>query len=147
MDYNIRDGRTYMYFRGEPLYPFGYGLSYTNFKYSNLRTSSPKLAKDGKVAVSVDVTNAGAMAGDAVVQLYVKHLASKVSRPDEELKGFQRVAIRPGETKTVEIPLKASTLAWWDEKIPGFQVEAEPVRVMIGNSSSDIQLSTTVEVE
>ena len=91
MDYNIRDGRTYMYFKGEPLYPFGYGLSYTTFKYSNLRTSSPQLAKDGTVTVSVDVTNTGSRAGDAVVQMYVKHLGSKVERPAEELKGFQRV--------------------------------------------------------
>jgi beta-glucosidase len=147
MDYNIRDGRTYMYFKGEPLYPFGFGLSYTSFKYSNLRTSSPKLASDGTVTVSVDVTNTGAVDGDVVVQLYVKHLASQVSRPNEELKGFKRVGIKAGETKTVEIPLKASSLAWWDEKLPGFRVEAEPVRVMVGNSSSDIQLSTEVQVQ
>jgi beta-glucosidase len=147
MDYNIRDGRTYMYFKGEPLYPFGFGLSYTSFKYSNLRTSSPKLASNGAVTVSVDVTNTGAVAGDAVVQLYVKHLASKVARPSEELKGFKRVTIKPGEARTVEIPLKASTLAWWDESLPGFRVESEPVRVMVGNSSSDIQLSADVQVQ
>jgi beta-glucosidase len=147
MDYNIRDGRTYMYFKGEPLYPFGYGLSYTSFKYSNLRTSSSQLAKDGTVTVSVDVTNTGAVAGDAVVQLYVEHLASKVSRPREELKGFKRVGIQAGEMRTVEIPLKASTLAWWDETLPGFRVEAEPVRVMIGSSSSDIQGSAEVQVQ
>jgi len=147
MDYNIRDGRTYMYFKGEPLYPFGFGLSYTSFKYSNLRTSSAKLANDGAVTVSVDVTNTGAVAGDAVVQLYVKHLASKVSRPNEELKGFKRVGIKAGETKTVEIPLKAASLAWWDEKLPGFRVEAEPVRLMVGNSSNDIQLSAEVQVQ
>jgi len=147
MDYNIRDGRTYMYFKGEPLYPFGYGLSYTTFKYSNLRTSSPQLARDGMVTVSADVTNTGSRTGDAVAQLYVKHLDSKVERPREELKGFQRITVQPGETRTVQIPLKASALAWWDEKLPGFRVEAEPVRVMIGNSSSDIQLDTTVRVE
>jgi beta-glucosidase len=147
MDYNIRDGRTYMYFKSEPLYPFGYGLSYTTFKYSNLRTSSPQLARDGTVTVSVDVTNTGSRAGDAVVQMYVKHLASKVERPREALKGFKRVTIQPNETKTVEIPLKASALAWWDEKLPGFRVEAEPVSVMIGDSSSDIQLSATVHVQ
>jgi beta-glucosidase len=146
MDYNIRDGRTYMYFKGEPLYPFGYGLSYTTFKYSNLRTSSSQLAKDGTVTVSVDVTNTGSRAGDAVVQLYVQHLSSKVVRPREELKGFQRVTVQPNETKTVQIPLKASTLAWWDEKLPGFRVEAEPIRVMIGSSSADIQLTTKVRV-
>ena len=146
MDYNIRDGYTYMYFKGEPLFPFGYGLSYTTFKYSNLRTSSQELAKEGTVTVSVDVTNTGSRAGDAVVQMYVKHLNSKVERPQEELEGFKRVTIEPNETKTVEIPLKASSLAWWDEKLPGFRVEAEPVRVMVGNSSNDIEASTTVKV-
>jgi beta-glucosidase len=147
MDYNIRDGRTYMYFKSEPLYPFGYGLSYTTFKYSNLRASPTQLARDGMVTVSVDVTNTGTLAGDAVVQLYVKHLASKVTRPGEELKGFKRVTVQPGETRNVEIPLQASSLAWWDQSLPGFRVEAEPVRVMIGNSSSDIQLSTVVNVQ
>jgi beta-glucosidase len=147
MDYNIRDGRTYMYFKSEPLYPFGYGLSYTTFKYSNLRTSSPQLAKDGTITVSIDVTNTGSLAGDAVVQLYVEHMASKVTRPREELKGFKRVTLQPSETRTVEIPLKASTLAWWDQSLPGFRVEAEPVRVMVGNSSSDIQLSAVVHVQ
>jgi beta-glucosidase len=147
MDYNIRHGRTYMYFKGEPLYPFGYGLSYTTFKYSNLRTSSPQLAKDGSITVSVDVTNTGSRAGDAVVQMYVKHLGAKVAFPREALKGFQRVTVQPNETKTVAIPLKASTLAWWDQKLPGFRVEAEPVRVMIGSSSADIQLTTQVRVQ
>jgi beta-glucosidase len=147
MDYNIRDGYTYMYFKDEPLFPFGYGLSYTTFKYSNLRTSSQELAKDGTVTVSVDVTNTGSRAGDAVVQMYLKHLGSKVVRPREELEGFKRVMIQPGETKRVEIPLKASSLAWWDEKLPGFRVEGEPVRVMVGNSSSDIEESTSVRVQ
>jgi beta-glucosidase len=147
MDYNIRDGRTYMYFKGEPLYPFGYGLSYTTFKLANLKTSSAKVAKDGSVTVSVDVTNTGDRAGDDVVQLYVKHLQSKVERPREQLKGFARVSVAPNETKTVEIPLKASELAYWDEKTGAFKVEAEPVSLMIGNSASDLQLSTTVHVE
>jgi beta-glucosidase len=147
MDYNIRDGRTYMYFKGDPLYPFGFGLSYTTFKYSNLRTSSSRLAKDGTVTVSVDVTNTGSRAGDAVVQMYVKHLGTKVEEPREALKGFKRVTIEPSETKTVEIPLQASTLAWWDEKLPGFRVESEPVSVMVGDSSADIKLSATVRVE
>jgi beta-glucosidase len=147
MDYNIRDGRTYMYFKSEPLYPFGYGLSYTTFKYSSLRASSSQLAKDGTLTISVDVTNTGSRSGDDVVQMYVRHLGSKVARPREELKGFQRVTVQPGETKTVQIPLKASTLAWWDQRLPGFRVEAEPIRVMIGNSSSDIQLTTEVRVQ
>jgi beta-glucosidase len=147
MDYDIRDGRTYMYFKGEPLYPFGYGLSYTTFQYSNLKTSAPSLAKDGSVTVSVDVANTGTVAGDEVVQLYVKHLKSKVERPREELEGFQRVSIQPNQTKTVTIPLKASQLAYWDEKQGKFVVESEPVGLMVGDSSADMKLDATVRVE
>jgi beta-glucosidase len=144
MDYNIRDGRTYMYFKGQPLYPFGYGLSYTTFRYANIRTSTPSLEKDGAITVSVDVTNTGKQAGDAVVQLYVKHLKSAVERPREELEGFERVSLAPGETKTVQIPLKAAQLAYWDEKIGDFKVEAEGVKLMIGDSSAGIKLATTI---
>lgn len=146
MDYNIRDGRTYMYFKGKPLYPFGYGLSYTTFRYANLRTSTPHLDKDGSITVSVDVTNTGSRAGDAVVQLYVKHLKSKVTRPSEELEGFERVSLAPNETRTVRIPLKAAQLAYWDDTTHDFEVEAEPVKLMVGDSSADIKLETTVPV-
>jgi beta-glucosidase len=146
MDYDIRHGRTYMYFKGEPLYPFGYGLSYTTFTYANLKSSSSELANDGTITVSVDVTNTGNRTGDEVVQLYVKHLKSKVERPVEELKGFQRVTLNPNETKTVRIPLKASTLAFWDEKVGQFKVATEPVKLMIGSSSKDIKLATTVNI-
>jgi beta-glucosidase len=147
MDYNIRDGRTYMYFKGKPLYPFGYGLSYTTFRYSNLRTSAPRLGRDGTVTVSVDVTNTGAHAGDAVPQLYVAHLGSKVARPSEALEGFQRVTLWPGETRTVAIPLKAAQLAYWNAARHAFEVEAEPVKLMIGDSSADIKLTRTVMVQ
>lgn len=147
MDYNIRDGRTYMYFKGEPLYPFGFGLSYTSFKFSNLRTSSQHVAKDGTVTVSVDVTNTGSRAGDEVVQLYVKHLESKVERPGKALAGFQRVTVEPNQTKTVEIPMPASRLAYWDVKDQAFRVEAEPVSLMIGDSSANTALSATVHVQ
>jgi beta-glucosidase len=146
MDYDIRHGRTYMYFKGEPLYPFGYGLSYTTFSYANLKASSAEVASDGTITVSVDVTNTGSRTGDEVVQLYVKHLKSKVERPIEELKGFQRVTLNPNETKTVQITLNASTLAFWDERQGQFKVEAEPVKLMIGSSSKDIKLATTVNV-
>jgi beta-glucosidase len=147
MDYNIRDGYTYMYFKGEPLYPFGFGLSYTTFRFSNLKTSSPRLTKDGTVTVSVDVTNTGSRSGDAVVQLYVKHLHSAVERPREELEGFQRVTVDAGQTKTVEIPLPASRLAFWDVKTKDFHVETEPVSLMVGDSSANLPLNTTIHVE
>ena len=146
MDYNIRDGRTYMYFKGEPLYPFGYGLSYTSFRYANLRTGSPALASDGTTNVLVDVTNTGAVAGEEVVQLYVGHPKSRVQRPRQELKGFQRVAIDAGKTVTVQIPLKASTLAYWNEKQSRLEVEHEPLNLMVGSSSKDIKLTSTIEV-
>ena len=106
MDYNIRHGRTYMYFKGEPLYPFGYGLSYTTFKYSNLRAARPISPKTAPSPSASMVTNTGARAGDAVVQLYVKHLQSKVERPRQELKGFERVTIQPNQTRTVQIRSK-----------------------------------------
>ncbi len=147
MDYNIRDGRTYMYFKGEPLYPFGFGLSYTTFRLSNLRTSSRQVAKDGSVKVSVDVTNTGSRTGDEVVQLYVKHLGSKVERPREQLAGFRRVTVTPQETKTVEIDLPASRLAYWDTKLQSFRVETEPVSLGIGDSSANLALSATVQVQ
>src|SRR5882757_2772186 len=146
MDYDIRHGRTYMYFKGEPLYPFGFGLSYSTFRYTNLKTSSAQIEKDGSITVSVDVTNTGKQVGDEVIQLYVKHLHSNVERPNKELKGFKRVTIKPNETKTVEIDLKASALAFWDEKRGDFQVESEPVSLMVGSSSSDIKLPTTVHI-
>jgi beta-glucosidase len=147
MDYNIRDGRTYMYFKEEPLYPFGYGLTYTTFIYSNLITSASTLAKDGTVTVSVDVKNAGDRTGDAVVQLYVKHLGSKVKRPAEELWGFQRTTLQPNQTKTVQIPLKASNLAYWNETLQRFVVEKEPVEVMVGDSSDDIKLNAEIHIQ
>ena len=138
---------TYMYFRDQPLYPFGFGLSYTTFKLSNLRTSAPTIAKDGNITVSVDVTNTGSRIGDEVVQLYVSWPHPQVVRPHEELEGFQRVTVDPGQTKTVTIPLKASQLAFWDVGTHAFCVPQEPVRLMVGASSADIALSTTVQVE
>ena len=147
MDYDIRDGYTYMYFKGEPLYPFGFGLSYTTFKISNIRTSSPRLASDGNVTVNVDVTNTGSRRGDEVVQIYVKYLHSAVPRPREELEGFQRVAVDPGQTKTVEIPLPASRLAYWDVESKAFRVEAEPVSLLVGDSSANLPVSTTIRVQ
>jgi len=147
MDYNIRDGRTYMYFQGQPLYPFGYGLSYTTFEYSNLGTSSSTLAHDGTLTVSVNVKNTGNRAGDEVVQLYVKHFNSKVPRPLKELRGFQRVPLQPGETKTVEFPLSAKSLAYWDLTRHTWAVEPDRVEISVGGSSVDDHLKTSITVE
>jgi beta-glucosidase len=135
-----------MYARGTPLYPFGHGLSYTTFDFARLRTDRPAVAGDGQLVVSVDVTNTGRVAGDAVPQLYVQHLGSKVERPALQLAGFRRVHLAAGETKTVTIPLRASQLAYWDVARKAFVVEKEPVRLRIGASSADLTLGTDVEV-
>jgi beta-glucosidase len=146
MDYNIRDGRTYMYFKGKPLYPFGYGLSYTAFKYSNLKTSSPMLANDGTLTVSVNVKNNGKLAGEEVVQLYVKHESSALEHPAQELRGFQRVVLQPDETKTVEMPLPASSLACWDTGKHRFVAEPGKLELRVGASSADIRLKKTISI-
>jgi beta-glucosidase len=146
MDYNIRHGRTYMYFKGEPLYPFGYGLSYTTFQYANLKLSTARLPKTGQLTVSVNVKNTGSRQGDEVVQLYVTHLGSKVERAKQELKGFQRIAIQPNETKTVTMNVKAEDLAYWDEKQNQWVVEEDHVKFMVGPSSANAKLEKTIEV-
>ncbi|HEX8474525.1 MAG TPA: glycoside hydrolase family 3 C-terminal domain-containing protein [Pyrinomonadaceae bacterium] len=146
MDYDIRRGRTYMYFRGEPLYPFGYGLSYSTFAYSNLRTSAGTLRADGSVSMSLRVKNTGTRAGEEVVQMYVKHLDSAVERPLKELKGFARIALRAGETKTVALTLRGEQLAYWDAARRRFAVEQGRVRVMVGGSSADIKLDKIIRV-
>jgi beta-glucosidase len=148
MDYNIRNGRTYMYFNGKPLYAFGYGLSYTTFRYSRLSTSSEVLSSDsnGEIVVSVDVKNTGPMAGDEVVQLYVKHMNSQVERPRMELKGFKRLYIPPGKTKNIAIPLRAKDLAFWDIESKRFVVEKNKIQLMVGASSNDIRLKKKIKV-
>ena len=146
MDYDIRHGRTYMYFQGNPLYPFGYGLSYSTFRYSNLKTSAATLRAGGEITVSVDVTNTGKWQGDEVVQLYVKHLNSSVERPIKELKGFRRVSLAPGQTRTVVLPLKAETLVYWDMARQRWDLEADQVSLMVGSSSADVKLDKTVAV-
>jgi beta-glucosidase len=95
----------------------------------------------------VDVTNTGARAGDEVVQLYVKHLGSKIERPRQQLVGFQRITVGPGETRTVEIPFAASRLAYWDANAKALTVEPEQISIMAGDSSAKIALSTNVWVE
>ena len=146
MDYDLRHGRTYMYFKGEPLFPFGFGLSYTTFDYSGLKTSAPRMGQGGEITVSLDVKNTGSRAGDEVVQLYVRHEGSKVERPRKELRGFERVSLQPGEKKNVQMKLRAASLAYWDETAGRFVVEDEPVRLMVGGSSSEVRLETTVTV-
>jgi beta-glucosidase len=146
MDYDIRHGRTYMYFEGSPLYPFGYGLSYTSFAYSHLKTSAPTLPASGAINVSVEVKNTGKRAGDEVVQLYVRHLDSAVSRPLKELKAFTRIHLRPNEMKTVTLSLPASRLAYWHAATDRWTVEKNQIELIVGGSSVDARLRRTIAV-
>ena len=145
-EYDITKGFTYMYLNGAPLFSFGHGLSYTTFKYSGLKLSAKKISADGQVNVSVEVKNNGQRAGDEVVQLYVHQVKSSVKRPAKELRGFQRISLKPGEKKTVNLTLPAEKLAFWDEKTHAFIVEPGQFALLVGASSSDIRAKDQVEV-
>ncbi len=146
MDYNIRNGRTYMYFKGEPLYAFGFGLSYTEFKYSNLTVSSDKISGKNLIAISIDVKNTGQMDGDEVIQMYIRHLNSSVERPFKELKGFQRIKIKKGETKKAKMQLKGEAIAYWDEGKNRWAIEEGKIEILVGASSDDIRVSSIINV-
>ncbi|PYP09595.1 MAG: glucan 1,4-alpha-glucosidase [Gemmatimonadetes bacterium] len=146
-DYRMTGGgRTYRFFDGAPLYPFGYGLSYTAFRYDRLRISSDTLRGGDTVNVSVDITNTGVRGGDEVVQLYVRYPSSRVARPKRDLRGFRRVTLQPAETRTVTFPLAAAALRYWDPGGHRWGIENGPVVVEAGASSADIRLTTTLVV-
>jgi len=138
--------RTYRYFDGVPLYPFGFGLSYTTFGYARLTTGADTLHRGDTLTVSVDVTNTGARAGDEVVQLYVRYPASKVTRPIRDLRGFRRITLLPHQTRTVRFPLDAAALEYWDADTHGWAVEDGPVVIEVGASSADLRLERTITV-
>jgi beta-glucosidase len=147
MNYDImKSGQTYMYDTQPALYPFGYGLSYTNFRYGNLRLSSPSMSGDGQVTASVDVTNTGASAGRDVVQLYDHQDRSRVKQPAEKLIGFKNVDLAPGQTRTVRFTVQASDLQFWDVTRNKWVVERSPFELMIGQSSARIVARATLNV-
>ncbi len=146
LDYNIRDGRTYMYSKVKPLFPFGYGLTYTTFSYSGLKTGSGTLSSGGTLEVRFRVTNSGNFDSDEVTQLYVSFQNSQVERPLLELRGFKRIFVPKGRTVEVSIPLKASDLAYWDTTAGSFILEKGKVNLLIGSSSDDIKLKGELEV-
>jgi len=144
MDYDIRHGHTYLYFKGKPLYPFGYGLSYTSFTYSHLQTDTTVLSDS--IRVSLAVKNSGLRDGDEVVQLYVSFPDSKVKRPVLQLKGFRRLFIKAGDTHTVTFTLKASDLNYWNIEKHAFTTEPGKVMLQLGSSSADIRLNKEIEM-
>ena len=119
----------------EPAFPFGYGLSYTTYAYRKLQVATPLVAPDGRVDVTVDVTNTGSRAGEEVVQLYVGFEGAKVERPVKLLRAFAKVALAPGETKTVALSVAAKDLAWYDAGKKAWQIEPMTYSVLVGPSS------------
>jgi beta-glucosidase len=129
-----------------PLFPFGYGLSYTQFRLSNLQLSARSINPNGRITASVEVENTGKRAGDEVVQLYIRDVAASVTRPVKELKGFQKITLRPGEKRRVEFTLAPEHLGFYNREMR-FAVEPGEFKVMVGNSSADEHgLETSFEV-
>jgi beta-glucosidase len=130
-----------------PLFPFGHGLSYTTFQYSNLQVPCSDVTKNGVVDVKVDITNTGNVAGDEVAFLFVSYPSSAARRPAKELKGFYRVSLSPGQSKRVTIPLRVSDLKFWNTSANAWQVESGTVQIMVGPSSADLPLKDTMTVK
>jgi beta-glucosidase len=145
-EYDITKGMTYLYFQGKPVYPFGHGLSYSTFQYSNLNVSPARIQGSGKVTVRVDVRNSGTKIGDEVVQLYVHDVEASVKRPGKELRGFERISLKPGEKKTVTFSLPADKLAFYDVGKHAFVTEPGKFEALVGASSDDIRLKREFEV-
>ena len=152
MYYNHKPSGGRTHWRGDyvdmsvkPLFPFGHGLSYTTFAYSHLRITPEQVAPTGTVTISIDVQNSGPRAGDEVVQLYLSDRVGSVARPVRELKGFKRITLQPGETKTVIFTVPVTCLAFYDREM---QVVVEPgaVDVMVGSSSADLRASGEFEI-
>lgn len=138
------EGRTYRYFAGEPLFPFGHGLSYTTFHFNNLCLDRAQIQAGDKVHISVDVVNSGGCAGDEVVQLYTRQFVAP-PRPLQELKGFKRIHLQPGERKTVTFALFANQLSTYDEEMIS-ALQPGKVEVMVGSSSANLPLQAVFEI-
>jgi len=147
LDYDIKKGTTYWYYKGTPVFPFGHGLSYSTFTYANLVTSGASVSMNTSVNVSVDVTNSGTRAGDEVVQLYVAYPQSTtLPRPRQQLRGFKRVTLMPGQKQTVTFTLPGSALTYWDTTAKAFAVQQGTVQLQVGSTSRDIRLMADLGV-
>ena len=140
-------GRTYMYYKNTPLYPFGYGLSYTTFEYSDLQLSSQTLAVEEEMTVRATVKNTGQRAGWEIVQMYTHCESATVDRPVKQLAGFARIWLEPGESGTVEIPLKHSQLSFYNETSNTYEVEEGKVTIYVGTSSADNALTGQINAK
>jgi len=129
----------------EPLFPFGFGLSYTTFTYENLMIDEKKIRDNDVIKVSFDVTNSGKIKGKEIVQLYVQDIESSLERPTKELKRFEKVSLHPNETKTVIFELKREDLSFYSETVNSWVVENGAFNILVGSSSRDIRLQGEIE--
>ncbi|OWV04673.1 beta-glucosidase [Micromonospora wenchangensis] len=147
LDYDVIGAdSTYLYYRGEPLYPFGHGLSYARFDYADLRVDSPTVSAGDEVEVSVEVTNTGDREGEEIVQLYTRQRRSRVKQPLRQLRDFTRVTLAPGQRRTVTLRLRADDLTWWDEQRGGPVLEDATHTLLVGRSARDIRAVGAVTV-
>jgi beta-glucosidase len=135
--------RGYLFDDVSPLYPFGFGLSYTKFAFANCRLAKKKMRRGANARVAIDVTNQGGREGSEVVQLYIRDLVSSVTRPIKELKGFRKIALQPGQTAAVEFEITPAMLAFYDVDMK-FVVEPGDFEIMMGNSSRDADLQKVI---
>lgn len=141
------ENRTYRYFKGKPLFPFGYGLSYTKFDYSGLKLSKAAMGKSDSLTVELNVRNSGVYDGDEVVQLYIKNLSTKNPQPNKSLKGFKRISLKKGESKPVTFLIHARDVKYFDEREDAYIVEACQYEMQVGASSEDIRLKGTFDIK
>jgi beta-glucosidase len=129
----------------KPLFPFGYGLSYTSFEYNNMVIIPKSTSWDGQVEISIDIKNTGSHTGDEVVQLYINDMQSEITRPVKELKGFKRVTLKPGQKKTITFILSIAQLGFYNKDMK-YVVEPGTIKVMAGSSSEDIRSTGEFEI-
>ncbi|MEM1124735.1 MAG: fibronectin type III-like domain-contianing protein, partial [Bacteroidota bacterium] len=129
----------YLDIPNEPLYPFGYGLSYTTFEYGQPTISDSLLTRRGQITVSVPVKNTGNRIGKEIVQLYIRDVVGSISRPMKELKGFEKIALAPGEEKTVTFRIDAELLKFYNSQLE-YVVESGEFQVLVGPNSREVQM-------
>ena len=146
-DYDITKGRTYWFYNSDVLYPFGHGLSYTTFEYSNISLDENSFSiNDVNLKVSMEIKNTGSVKGDEVVQLYVKDVESSVIQPIKKLRAFKRISLDSGETKNVSFGLKSEDFSYWDENKKDWSIEEGEFEIMIGSSSEEIKLKMSLSI-
>ncbi len=147
-DYDIiNNPRTYMYFDQPVLYPFGHGLSYTQFEYSNLRFSSDKIKRDSEIEIQFEIQNVGKLKGDEIAQVYVHCSTASIKVPINQLKRFQRLTLSPGEKKTLSFKIPASEFSFYNTRTNDFKTEPGQWEIQIGSSSKDILLRKNITIE